>query len=46
MFEIFDLDPDAMTAELAYRRARLIGSPAARPAPRGRWLRHRAPRSS
>ena len=41
MFEIYDRIPDTQAAELEYRRARLIGSPTTRVAPRGRWWRRR-----
>jgi hypothetical protein len=39
MFEIRALNPDAMAADLAYRRERLRGRRVAHPAPRGRWWR-------
>ena len=41
MFEIYDRIPDTITAELEYRRSRLIGAPTTRVAPRGRWWRRR-----
>lgn len=37
MFEIRALNPDAMAADLAYRREQLRGRRVARPDPRGRW---------
>ena len=46
MYELIDTNPDAMTAELAYRRARLSGTRAVLPQPRGRWWRRRAPRAN
>jgi hypothetical protein len=43
MFETRAINPDAVSADLAYRRAQLTGRSAARPQPRGRWWRRRAP---
>ena len=45
MHEIHDMRTDAMTAEVAYRRGVLLGTPS-RVAPRGRWWRRRDLRSS
>jgi hypothetical protein len=39
MFEIRALNPDAMAADLAYRRERLRGRRVAHADPRGRWWR-------
>jgi hypothetical protein len=43
MYEIRALNPDAINAELAYRRELLKGRRTAYPAPRGRWRRRRDP---
>jgi hypothetical protein len=45
MYEIYDRNPDAMNAELAYRRALLTGTRSQLAAPRGRWWRRRNTRS-
>lgn len=45
MYEMFDANFDAMTAEQAYRRSRLIGTRSVQPLPRGRWRRRRAERT-
>jgi len=41
MYEIRALNPDAMSAELAYRRQQLVGNRVAHLQPRGRWWRRR-----
>jgi len=41
MYEIRALNPDAITAELAYRRQQLVGNRVGPPQPRGRWWRRR-----
>jgi hypothetical protein len=43
MFEIRALNPDAIAADLAYRRQQLMGNRIANSAPRGRWRRRRSP---
>ena len=43
MFETRALNPDAISADLAYRRQQLVGRRTAPPAPRGRWVRRRNP---
>jgi hypothetical protein len=43
MYEIRALNPDAIAADLAYRRQLLQGRRVAYPAPRGRWTRRRDP---
>jgi len=43
MYETYERNPDALAAEIAYRRARLMGSASHPPAPRGRWWRRRTP---
>ncbi|HEY2297608.1 MAG TPA: hypothetical protein VGH43_07765 [Jatrophihabitans sp.] len=43
MYEVRALNPDAISAELAYRREQLKGRRPVYPAPRGRWLRRRDP---
>jgi hypothetical protein len=45
MYEMFDANFDAMTAEQAYRRSRLIGTRSLQPLPRGRWRRRRTERA-
>jgi hypothetical protein len=45
MYEMFDANFDAMSAEQAYRRSRLIGTRSVQPMTRGRWRRRRAPRA-
>lgn len=45
MYELIDTNPDAMRAELAYRRALLSGTRSLPPQPRGRWRRRRGPRA-
>ena len=39
MYELNDLNPDVMRAELAYRRERLSAGRRAASTGRGRWLR-------
>jgi hypothetical protein len=41
MYEIRALNPDALAADLAYRRERLQGRRVAHLEPRGRWWRRR-----
>lgn len=41
MFEIRALNPDALAADVAYRRERLQGRRVAHVEPRGRWWRRR-----
>jgi hypothetical protein len=43
MLEIRALNPDAVAADLAYRRQQLMGTRIANAAPRGRWRRRRNP---
>lgn len=43
MYEIRALNPDAVNAELAYRRAQLVGRPTVHVQPRARWWRRRGP---
>jgi hypothetical protein len=45
MYEMVDVNPDSMAAELAYRRSVLMGTRSVRQEPRGRWRRRRAPRT-
>jgi hypothetical protein len=45
MYEIRALNPDAVSADLAYRRNQLTGRPGVRPGPRGRWWRRATPRN-
>jgi hypothetical protein len=45
MYDNMNVNPDAMAAELAYRRSILIGTRSTPPAPHGRWRRRRAPRA-
>jgi hypothetical protein len=45
MYEIYHQNPDALKAELAYRRSMLIGLRGQPPAPRGRWWRQRSQRT-
>lgn len=41
MYEIRALNPDAISAELAYRRQQLAGHRVGYTQPRGRWWRRR-----
>lgn len=41
MFEMRALNPDAVAADLAYRRQQLMGHRVARLEPRARWWRRR-----
>ncbi len=41
MYEIRALNPDAIQAELAYRRQQLVGNRVGQAQPRGRWWRRR-----
>ncbi|MGH8860069.1 MAG: hypothetical protein ACRDVG_02345 [Jatrophihabitantaceae bacterium] len=43
MYEIRALNPDAINADLAYRRAQLLGLHPAHLGPRARWWRRRGP---
>jgi hypothetical protein len=43
MFELRALNPDAVAADLEYRRQQLVGRRVAYPQPRGRWWRRRSP---
>ena len=43
MYEIRALNPDAIAADLAYRRQQLRGRRVLNPEPRGRWTRRRDP---
>jgi hypothetical protein len=45
MYEIYDLNPDAMSAEIAYRHSVRAGRPTNHIPPRGRWWRRRATRT-
>lgn len=43
MYEIRALNPDAVNAELAYRRSLLVGRPTVPVQARARWWRRRGP---
>jgi hypothetical protein len=43
MYELRALNPDAIAADLAYRRELLVGRRVGPPAPRGRWWKRRGP---
>jgi hypothetical protein len=45
MNEILGVNPEAVAAEVAYRRSVLVGTRTSQPTAGGRWRRRRAPRN-